>query len=154
MRWANWKCLNFFLNSLYFLFYIFILQFSVFILRLFMYTYLVLTYDMAHAHYHAHVYSIISDGMQEEEKGLLLRGPDPPQSNFSPIFTGETLNPVCESGLTLQAIPTSALCQNWFQIAEQCCACVLALLVYLVVSPWEMINFSSFRIWMVIGLPT
>ena len=79
-----------------------------------MYTYLVLTYDMAHAHYHAHahVYSIISDGMQEEEKGLLLRGPDPPQSNFSPIFTGETLNPVCESGLTLQAIPTSALCQN------------------------------------------
>ena len=102
---------------------------------------------------HAHVFSMVSDGMQEEEKGLLLRGPDPPQSNFSPIFTGETLNPVCESGLTLQAIPTSALCQNWFQIAEQCCACVLALLnVYLLptcVSPWEMINFSSFRICMV-----
>ena len=81
---------------------------------------------MAHAHIymlmpHAHVFSMVSDGMQEEEKGLLLRGPDPPQSNFSPIFTGETLNPVCESGLTLQAIPLCSmpkLISN--RTAEQC----------------------------------
>ena len=63
------------------------------------------TVHFGHFHTNAHVFSMVSDGMQEEEKGLLLRGPDPPQSNFSPIFTGETLNPVCESGLTLQAIP-------------------------------------------------
>ena len=89
-----------------------------------------------HAHYHAHVYSMVSDGMQEEEKGLLLRGPDPPQSNFSPIFTGETLNPVCESGLTLQAIPLLYAKTDFkSHSGAMRCACVLALLVYLVVSP-------------------